>query len=326
MICVRYTASALLTVGIILLLLTAGCADVTSTQKVGDFGTTFGASSEEQKAIDWFKATYGDPLTNNDKPARFVEPLVTTGVDSHPLPVDKVVMFPQSGGSIYFFVIYDNFKKGDSITVSWLYVENGRVVTTVEKQASGDFGRFIVEFQKPDSGWGKGKQKLTISGNGATASVDFTIGDTLKTIPLPYTPGSGSSGASSEASTGSSSLTGRVTPSVTAFDTGGLGMGRIQRPTLIRTIPPTLHEGSGAPAPQIDTNNDVNNCGGRLEMPAPLLRILSRIVTKGSVHSTVSVTTTGTAGTRLSAVSHSTIMTSTVVPAIISAVQTSIVT
>jgi len=323
---VRYTASALLTVGIILLLLTAGCADVTSTQKVGDFGTTFGASSEEQKAIDWFKATYGDPLTNNDKPARFVEPLVTTGVDSHPLPVDKVVMFPQSGGSIYFFVIYDNFKKGDSITVSWLYVENGRVVTTVEKQASGDFGRFIVEFQKPDSGWGKGKQKLTISGNGATASVDFTIGDTLKTIPLPYTPGSGSSGASSEASTGSSSLTGRVTPSVTAFDTGGLGMGRIQRPTLIRTIPPTLHEGSGAPAPQIDTNNDVNNCGGRLEMPAPLLRILSRIVTKGSVHSTVSVTTTGTAGTRLSAVSHSTIMTSTVVPAIISAVQTSIVT
>jgi hypothetical protein len=181
------------------------------------------------------------------------------------MPRDKVTTFPQSGGSVYFFVIYDNFKKGDPITVSWTYLENGRVVTTVEKQAGGDFGRFIVEFQKPDSGWGKGRQNLKITGDGASASVDFTIGDALQTTPLPYTAGSGtpagsSSGATSGTSSGAS-LTDRVTPSVSGIDTAGLGIGRIQKPTLTRTIPPTLHEGSGGPAPQIDTSNDVNNCG-----------------------------------------------------------------
>ncbi len=251
----RYTASALLTAGIILLLLTAGCADVTTTQKVGDFGTAFGASSDEQKAIDWFKTTYGDPMTNNGQPARFVEPLITTGLDTSNMPKDKVATFPVSGGSVYFFVIYDNFKKGDPITVSWTYLENGREVTKVEKQAGGDFGRFIVEFQKPDSGWGKGKQKLTITGDGATASVNFAIGDSLQTTPLPYNAGTGST-------TGSSSLTGRVTPSVGGINSKANGFGRIREiATVTKTMPPTLHPGSGTAAPQIDTNNDAKNCG-----------------------------------------------------------------
>jgi hypothetical protein len=172
----------------IVLLLVAGCADVSATQKVGDFGTAFGTSAEEQAAIDWFKATYGDPTTNNDQPARFIEPLITTGLSEKNLPTDKVTVFPVNGGSVYFFVIYDNFAKGDPITVSWTYLENGREVTRVQKEAGGDFGRFIVEFQKPDSGWGEGNQKITITGDGATAEVDFAIGDTLRTTPLPYDP------------------------------------------------------------------------------------------------------------------------------------------
>jgi len=177
-----------LALGIITLLLTAGCADVTTTQKVGDFGTVFGSSSEEQKAIDWFKSTYGDPTTNDGDAPRFIEPLITSGISDKKLPVDKVTVFPASGGSVYFFVIYDNFAKGDPITVRWTYLETGKDVTWVQEAAGGDFGRFIVEFQKPDTGWGKGRQRMSVKGEGATADVEFTIADKLTTVPLPYNP------------------------------------------------------------------------------------------------------------------------------------------
>jgi hypothetical protein len=219
----RFYVSAVLAVGIIVLMLASGCADVTAKQKVGDFGTAFGATADEQKAIDWFKATYGDPTTNNDKPARFVEPMITSGLSDKNLPKDKVTTFPVSGGSIYFFVIYDNFKKGDPIEVSWTYLENGKVVTTVKQQAGGDFGRFIVEFQKPDSGWGKGKQRITVTGDGATASVDFVIGDALQTTPLPYNPTAGQT-------TGKDTLTTTIAPTRTPLQgsdcniTRGAGM------------------------------------------------------------------------------------------------------
>jgi hypothetical protein len=205
----------------------AGCADIKATQKVGDFGTAFGVSSEEQKAIDWFKTTYGDPLANNDQPARFVEPLITTALDTNNLPTSKVTTFPVDGGSVYFFVIYDNFKQGDPITVSWTYLENGKEVTSVQQQAGGDFGRFIVEFQKPDSGWGKGKQRITVTGDSATGTVDFEIGDTLQTTALPYSPTGGTT-------TGTTTTTGSLTcPSGQVICAGKC----------------------------MDLNNDITNCG-----------------------------------------------------------------
>jgi len=207
----RVLVSAVFVCSIVALLLAAGCADINAKQKVGDFGTAFGASPEEQKAIDWFKTTYGDPTANNDQPARFIEPMITTALDADNLPTNKVTTFPVSGGSVYFFVIYDNFKKGDPITVSWTYLENGKVVTSVQQQAGGDFGRFIVEFQKPDSGWGKGKQEITVTGDQASGKVDFTIGDTLQTTPLPYnaTPGEGGTGF-----TGTARLTQTLNPGI----------------------------------------------------------------------------------------------------------------
>lgn len=254
----NYSIAALAVAGVILLVLSSGCADVTATQKVGDFGTAFGASPDEQKAIDWFKTTYGDPMTNNGQPARFVEPLITTGLDSNNMPKDKVTTFPLSGGSVNFFVIYDNFKKGDPITVSWTYLENGREVTKVEKQAGGDFGRFIVEFQKPDSGWGKGNQKLTITGDGATASVNFVIGDSLQTTALPYNP----SGSSPMATTGVPSIRDVVTPTLNGLDNPSQGFGRIHDiATMTKSIPPTLQQGSGTSVPSIDTSSDAKNCG-----------------------------------------------------------------
>ncbi len=248
----RLGITALFVLCMISALFAAGCADVTTAQKVGDFGTVFGASSEEQKAIDWFKSTYGDPTTNAGQPARFIEPMVTTGLSDKNLPVNKVTTFPASGGSVYFFVIYDNFVKGDQITVTWTYIENGKEVTRLQKEAGGDFGRFIVEFQKPDTGWGKGRQRITISGKGASANVEFTIGDTLVTTPLPYNPSEGQ-GSPVPTSQTPVSATGTVTLPATPV-------------TTVTTSQPTPAT-SCVRGQQLcggtcrDIMNDISNCG-----------------------------------------------------------------
>jgi len=184
----RWILSLILACCIIALLLVAGCANITAKQQVGSFGT----SSEEQQAINWFIATYGDPRINNNQPPRFVLPIITTAVDSNNLPTNDVTTFPVSGGSVYFFVIYEHFQPGDPITVTWTYLENGNVVSTVNQQAGGNFGRFNVEFQPPTTGWGLGRQEIVVAGNGTSAKVDFTIGNTLQTVPLPYNPTQGS--------------------------------------------------------------------------------------------------------------------------------------
>jgi hypothetical protein len=150
-------------------------------------------TGEKLQAATWFIRTYGDPRTNNDHPARFIEPMITSGLDQDNLPTNKVTTFAVSGGSVYLFVIYDNFRKGDTLTASWTYLENGREVASIRQEAGGDFGRFMVEFQRPDSGWGRGKQRITVTGGGTTENVDFTIGDALQTTPLPYDLSSGMS-------------------------------------------------------------------------------------------------------------------------------------
>jgi hypothetical protein len=249
----RIQVSAVIAGSLIALLLVAGCADISAKQKVGDFGTAFGTSSEEQGAITWFITTYGDPRTNNDKPPRFIEPMITSVIDKNNLPGNKVTTFPVDGGSVYFFVIYDNFQKGDPITVTWTYLENGKQVSTVEQKAGGDFGRFIVEFQKPDSGWGKGNQEITVSGNGTSAKVDFTIGDSLQTTPLPYNPA------------GTGQTTGSVTLPVTTVTTlqGSSGSTGAVITTTTTRRQNTLKCGAGQIACNgkcVSTKSDLSDC------------------------------------------------------------------
>lgn len=177
----------ILSLGIAGLLISAGCVQPAAKQITPDYGTAFGISPDQLKAIDWFIATYGDPRTNDDQPARFIEPLITTALDENNLPVNLVTTFPSDSDSVYFWVVYDNFHEGEPIEISWTYLENGKEVTRVQKPAGGDFGRFIGTFQKPDTGWGRGRQLITISGGGTSADVRFEIGDTLQTAPLPYT-------------------------------------------------------------------------------------------------------------------------------------------
>lgn len=83
---------------VVLLVLASGCADIGAKTQVGDFGSAFSASPEEQQAIDWFKTKYGDPVTNGG-PAKFVEPLITTGLTDKKMPVNKVTVFPADGNN-----------------------------------------------------------------------------------------------------------------------------------------------------------------------------------------------------------------------------------
>jgi len=171
----------MLTVALLVaLVLVSGCADVSfGSQKIGDFGST----KEEQKAVEFFKAKYGDPLTNSGPP-RFLEPMVTTGLVNN-TPVDKVTKFSKDTGSIFFWVFYDNFKKGDKLTLTWTY--KGVTVITLDREAGGDFGRAFGEFLKPDKGWATGAHTITISGGGTSATATFEIIDgATVTEPLPY--------------------------------------------------------------------------------------------------------------------------------------------
>jgi len=165
---------------VILLVWTSGCADVSfGSQQLGDFGN----SPEERAAVKEFIKIYGDPTTNSGPP-RFLEPMVSTGLVNN-TPVDKVTKFSKDTGSIWFWVFYDNFKKGDPLTLTWTY--NGKTMISLQQQAGGDFGRAFGEFLRPDKGWATGTHTITISGGGTSASSTFEIVDgRTETVPLPY--------------------------------------------------------------------------------------------------------------------------------------------
>jgi len=165
---------------LIAVVLASGCAEVSfGSQKIGDFGNT----KEEQKAIQFAKDKYGDPLTNSGPP-RFLEPMVATGLVNN-TPVNKVTKFSKDTGSIFFWVFYDNFKNGDQLTLTWTF--NGKTVITLQREAGGDFGRAFGEFLKPDKGWAVGTHTITINGGGTSVTATFEIIDgQTQTVPLPY--------------------------------------------------------------------------------------------------------------------------------------------
>jgi len=184
----RWGAIVLAVTLLIALVWVSGCADVSfGQQKIGDFGST----KEEQKAVEFFKGKYGDPLTNSGPP-RFLEPMVTTGLVNN-TPVNKVTKFSKDTGSIFFWVFYDNFRKGDTLTLTWTY--NGKTIISLQREAGGDFGRAFGEFLKPDKGWATGTHTITISGSGTSATATFEIIDgATQTVPLPYAQASSQAG------------------------------------------------------------------------------------------------------------------------------------
>jgi len=181
----------------IALTLASGCADTSfGTLKPTDFGT----SAEEAKALDYYKQIYGEPGQPGDP--RFLEPTLTTALDSQNLPVDTIASLSVNAPKVYFWVFYDRFAKGDPMTITWTYLDNNKVVLTETKTAGGIYGRVFAEFVKPSGGWPAGKHQITIAGKGATVSKTFDVvsGQTL-TGAQPFT---GASAADAKGSGGNS--------------------------------------------------------------------------------------------------------------------------
>jgi len=225
------------------LVFASGCADVSfGSQKFGDFGT----SVDEQKAVNCFIGKYGDPQTNAG-PARFLEPVITTGLSNN-VPVDTVMKLNKDTPKVNFWVFYDNFAKGDDLELKWTYLVSGKDVMTLHQQAGGDFGRAYAEYVKPDTGWPSGHHKISITGNGTSASVTIEVIDgATVTGTLPCQEGGQAqdggqkvkpdSGGTPHEITPGPTLVGAVGPTssctytlISQWGSGGAGTGQFIRP------------------------------------------------------------------------------------------------
>ena len=136
----------------IALVLVSGCADTSfGTLKPTDFGT----SPEEVKALDYYKQKYGEPGQPGEP--RFLEPTLTTALDTRNLPVDSISSLSADSPKVYFWVFYDRFAKGDPMTITWTYLDNNKAVLTETKAAGGVYGRVFAEFVRPAGNWPTGQ-------------------------------------------------------------------------------------------------------------------------------------------------------------------------
>ena len=172
-------------VGIIVILIaivfTSGCANVA-------FGnvqaSNFGTSPEQQKVLDCYISTYGDPKGSGNP--QLNELMVTSNVVND-LPQDKVTAFSKNTEKIYFWVIYAHFTKGDTLTMKLDYAPNSHTVVTTEQPATGQYGAASGSIEKPKSGdWPTGTYALTVSGRGISQIVYFDIiNGAAQTVLLP---------------------------------------------------------------------------------------------------------------------------------------------
>ena len=167
---------------------TAAATAKPTTTSTQSYGSTFGTTPEEQKVITWITTTYSDPKIDSGQTPQFIQPLITSGLNNQNLPVDKITIFPDTSNTLYFWVIYEHFKKGDYITITWTNGDTGKVISTLKQQTGNTFGRLIVQYKKPASGWGNGRQEIIMTSNGVTSTFDFIISSSLQTTHIPYMP------------------------------------------------------------------------------------------------------------------------------------------
>ena len=170
----------------------APAAPAVDTKNAGDFGNAFDGSPGNVKAINCFTNTFPPALTEKGTEHRFIDALITTGLDKNNLPVNDVTTFPANQDPIYFFIIYDNFNKGEDVTISWLYSpDHSKDLPKVVKQTGDDYGRFIVTFPKPDGGWSPGTHMIQVTdANWKQKTIVFTVGgDKVVTQPLTCSDG-----------------------------------------------------------------------------------------------------------------------------------------
>lgn len=161
-----------------------GCVNISDSAKAG----AFGKKAAEQKAYDYFKGKYGSPEGAGSP--RFIEPFMTTFIDSDFMPKDKVLKYNSGVGAFYIWFFYDNFAEGDAISVTFRHIDTQTDIYTFNSKGGGDFGAASFKLESPDGGWPLGKYEVVISGNGVTERVPFEVieGETV-TVPLPYESG-----------------------------------------------------------------------------------------------------------------------------------------
>jgi hypothetical protein len=174
---------------VIALVMVSGCSTTSfGNQQAGNFGGAgsggFGSTAGQQAAAQWFMTTYGDPRGAGTP--TFIEPMVSTNVvDS--MPVDKVTAFTKNTDKIFFWVFYEHFTMGDTITMNMVYTTNGNTVLSSTQPTGGEYGAASGSVSAPSGGWPVGNYQVTFSGRGATKTDDFTVIDgATTTVPLPY--------------------------------------------------------------------------------------------------------------------------------------------
>jgi hypothetical protein len=173
---------ALMLCVILVLLLSAGCKDITDSFKPGSFGNT----PEEKAMVEAITEKYGD-LTKKGDP-RFLEAWVTTSVDSF-IPVDVVSKYSKNTEKLYAWFVYDNFDE-DELEIEWVYLDDSYSIHTFKATTGTDFGRGSFILEQPDDGWVTGDYEVIIRGRGIQKTINFEIinGATVA-VPLSFTNG-----------------------------------------------------------------------------------------------------------------------------------------
>ena len=164
-------------------LMLAGCTDI-SGSGIADFGTT----EADQEVMDHFTDKYGE-VTQGGSP-RIIEFLMTSNIVEK-LPVDKVLTYSSGSDKQHVWFVYDNFEKGDDISIEWKYLETDKIIKTFNSQTGKDFGRgfFSLDILEnmPDNKWPLGDYSIIIAGEGVSEKIFFSVieGDTIITN-LPW--------------------------------------------------------------------------------------------------------------------------------------------
>jgi hypothetical protein len=103
------------------------------------------------------------------------------------MPVDKVTAFSKSTDKIFFWVFYEHFTVGDTISMKMVYTPTSQTVLSSTQPTGGEYGAATGSVSAPSGGWPVGAYQITFSGRGVTKTVDFTVIDgATTTVPLPY--------------------------------------------------------------------------------------------------------------------------------------------
>jgi hypothetical protein len=165
-----------------MVLLLAGCKDITDTFKADSFGK----SPQETAMVEAITEKYGD-LTKDGEP-RFLEAWVTTNVDSF-IPVDIVSKYALNTEKLYAWFVYDNFHEAE-VEIEWIYLDNNYSIHTFKATTGEDFGRGSFILEKPDDGWVTGDYQVIIRGRSIQKTINFEIIDgATVAVPLKITDG-----------------------------------------------------------------------------------------------------------------------------------------